>query len=595
MIKEPIPEGLLHRTNRIVAIVDLVGSVAHYENDEAGTVRRWAAFVAKLDDTVRGRHGGRLVKSTGDGFILEFDDVHATLRCMTELHQGCAIENAAVPLGSPFSLRIGVHLADVYVDQSDIYGRGVNLAARLASIAQPGDTILSGAIRDAHVPGIDPDIEDIGPVFFKNAVVPVPAYRIVETKESPRARRSALPIVPPLVPTIAIIPFKGLFVSETDDAVGELLADLLIARLSIGGKTRVISRLSTSRLRMKTIEHSEVRRLLGSDYALTGSYRMTDRRISLIAELADTRDGAVLWIKEFQSSVEDLVSQDPEIVGRISEQIVLDLTRHALERVRSLPLPSLDGFALQLAAVAMMHRTSLGEFNRSREALDHLIDRYPTAPEPRAWLAKWYVLRFTRGHVGVEDAEAEVALDQTRRALDGNPDFALALAMESFVRMHLLRDLDLAERRLADALSANPNEPLAWLFSSVCQQFRGNGRPAVQAAEKAISLSPIDPLRHYFDSLGSSAALAAEDYERAIELATKSLLLNRRHPPALRTLAISQVETGQIIAARETVKRIMELDPDLTIKNYMARTPKGAGSNRTRYARALRQAGVPMG
>jgi TolB-like protein/cytochrome c-type biogenesis protein CcmH/NrfG len=535
------------------------------------------------------------VKSTGDGFILEFGSVHPALNCVADLHRRCNLENAAMPAAPVFMFRAGVHVTDVFVGDGDIYGRGVNLAARLASVAQPGDTIVSETVRDVHVPGIDPEIEDIGPVFFKNAVASVPAYRIVDGRESLRAELRALPVVPSLIPTIAVIPFRGIFVEETDSAVGELLADLLIARLSVGDSMRVISRLSTSKLRMRTIEHGEVRHLLGSDYALSGSYRMTDRHVSLIAELADTRSGEALWVKEFRGSIDDLVSRDSEMVRRIVGQITPQITHQETKRVKFLPLPSLDGFSLQLAAIAMMHRTSRDEFNRSREALEHLVERYPTAPEPRSWLAKWYVLRFTRGYVTVENAEAELALYQTRRALDGNPEFALALAMESFVRMHLLRELDVAERCVEDALCANPNEPLAWLFLSVCQQFRGNGRPAVQAAETAISLSPIDPLRHYFDSLASSAALAAEDYERAIDLATRSLRLNRLHPPTLRTLAISQVETGRIAAARATVQRLLELDPELTIAGYMARAPKGAGVNRSRYAHALQQAGVPMG
>ncbi len=595
MVDESIAESFGYRSGRVVVVVDLVGSVALYERDETGTVRRWAALVRHLEEAVPGRFGGRLVKSTGDGFILEFGSVHPALNCVADLHRRCNLENAAMPAAPVFMFRAGIHVTDVFVGDGDIYGRGVNLAARLASVAQPGATLISETARDVLIPGIDPEIEDIGPVFFKNALAPTAAYRVLEYVDAAGGERPKLPTLPSLVPTIAVIPFKGMFVSEVDNAVGELLADLLIARLSAGSTMRVVSRLSTSKLRMRTVDSDEVRKALGSDYALSGSYRMSGRRISLVAELVDTRGSESLWAKEFHGTVDDLISSDSEMVGRIVEEIVLDMVRHETNLVRTRPLPTLEGFSLQLAAISMMHRTSLHDFNRSREALEHLVERYPTAPEPRTWLAKWYVLRFTRGYVSVENAEAERALEMTRRALDGSPDFALALAVESFVRMHLLRDLEVAERRLADALSANPSEPLAWLFSSVFHQFRGSGQPAVAAAETAISLSPIDPMRYYFDSLGSSAALAAEEYEKAIRLATRSLRLNRQHPPTLRTLAIAQVETGQIDAGRQTVQRLLELDPGLTIASYMTRAPKGSGSNRQRYAQALQQAGVPAG
>ncbi|MBM3481317.1 MAG: adenylate/guanylate cyclase domain-containing protein [Alphaproteobacteria bacterium] len=186
----------------------MAGSVALYERDEAGTVARWAALLRRLEGAVLPGSGGRLVKSTGDGFILEFGDVSAAMRCASALHREFAAASAGAPPGMEMAARIGVNLADVYANEADIYGRGVNLAARLGSLAQPGGTIVSDAIRDRLVPGLDCEVEDIGPSYFKHATEPVPAFRVIADGE-PERRLLGLGAEVELQPAVAIIPFEG--------------------------------------------------------------------------------------------------------------------------------------------------------------------------------------------------------------------------------------------------------------------------------------------------------------------------------------------------------------------------------------------------
>jgi tetratricopeptide (TPR) repeat protein len=155
------------------------------------------------------------------------------------------------------------------------------------------------------------------------------------------------------------------------------------------------------------------------------------------------------------------------------------------------------------------------------------------------------------------------------------------------------RDLDLADERLNQALQLNPSDALAWLFRCAVQSFRGAGEQAVAAGEHAVALSPLDPMRHYYDALASTAALCAGQLSRSIELASRSLRVNRHHLPTLRTLAIAQAEQGDLDAARETVRRVLEIEPGFTIKRYLERGPRGGEGPRLRYARALQEAGVP--
>lgn len=584
--------SLSFRSDRVILIADIVDSVRHYDLDEAGAVGRWALLLQSLRQDILNREAGRFVKSTGDGFILEFSDVSASLRVAKAIHAQIGIINTEHPSKANLALRIGINISDVYSDDVDVYGRGVNFAARIASLARPGETVISASVRDRLIPGLDPEVEDIGPSFFKNSVEPITVYRVSDV--DPKARQIRIdPFGLDLLPAIAVVPFAGLMVESPHDVVGELLADALIARMSTARALRVISRLSTSKIQGKALNSAEISRILGANYVLSGSYRVQAEIVTLVAELVVAGQLTSLWVREFHCSIDELLQSNPEICLEISGLVVDAIAEWELGRFKRTPLPSLEGFSIQLAGISMMYRSSVREFQDSKVTFEALVERYPRAPEPRAWLAKWYVLRVTRGLVPAAEAEPQRALEHTRRALDENPSHAFALAVEGFIHIHLIRDLEVADRRLDDSLAVNPSEPLAWLFKSVSQSFRGDGAAALTSAESAIALSPIDPLHHYYDALASTAALAAGKYERAEELARRALSYNRAHPPTLRGLCVAQVELGDLEAAKRTVGRILELDPDYSICKFLSLTPRGSGSNRGRYADALERAGIP--
>jgi adenylate cyclase len=585
---------VLRRAARTVVVVDVVESVRLIEQDEEGTVRRWQAFVGEVVTSLLPKYGGRLVKSLGDGLMVEFGAVPPAIQCAIAMQESMHRANVDRPNAQWMHLRAGVHVADVIVDERDIYGSGVNLAARLTTLAGPGEIVISAAVREQLVLGLDADIEDIGACYLKHVSEPIHAYRV-------RAGNTPL-LMPPrdqptsqAVPTIAVIPLEGIAVVPPHDVVGELIADSVIAKLSTSGMMRVISRLSTSVMRSRLHSAEEIGALLGATFVVSGHYRLVSDQVIALVELADTRSGAVAWAQQISTPFSDILRADSELAETLSLGIANAVAMSELRRVETLPLPTLESFSLQLAAAKLMHRPSKREFDRGREVLEHLIERYPRAPVPRAWLAKWYVLRVTRGLVENLAEESSRALEQTRRALDAMPECSLALAMEGFVHCHMLRDLDGADARLDQALLVNPNDSLAWLFKCVVQSFRGDGAHAITSAERAIELSPLDPMRHYYDALASTAALAASRLERAIELATRSLCVNRNHLPTLRTLAIAQVESDRVGESQMTAARILELEPGFTVRDYLARGPRGGEATRARYAKALRVAGIPAG
>jgi len=583
---------IVRRTDRAIVVADMAGSVALYERDEAGTVARWAALLRRLEGAVLPGSGGRLVKSTGDGFILEFAEVSAAMRCASALHREFAAASAGAPPGMEMAARIGVNLADVYANEADIYGRGVNLAARLGSLAQPGGTIVSAAIRDRLVPGLDCEVEDIGPSYFKHATEPVPAFRVIGDGE-PEPQPSSHAIESRLVPSIAIIPFVGRLVQAPHDIVGELLADTLIARISRTSSLRVISRLSTSKLQGRSLEPGRIHDILHADFALSGSFSVIGERVVLIAEFARASTGDVLWTRDYRFDLSDILAEDSQGLAAISVDMMDEIAAQEIRRARFTPLPSLEAFSLQIAATSMMHRSSEQDFTRSREALEHLVERHARAATPRAWLATWYVLNATRGRTRDRLADSRVALDHARRALDADPSSSLAMAAEGFIHLHLLDDLGTASSILDRAVAANRSDPLALIFNSIALGFSDFGAEALEASEQALSLSPIDPLRYYYESLGASSAYCAGDFGRAIELCESSLRRNRLHLSTHRTLIASHVAKGNTEEARQAARALLRLSPGFTVDNYRKGFASARSSIGPKVADAMLLAGIP--
>jgi adenylate cyclase len=580
----------LQRARRAIVVVDVVESVRLMQADEAGTIQRWRQFINEVRTQVLPAYEGRLVKSLGDGMLLEFQTVPHALAATIALQQRVDAHNEGHDPATRLFLRAGVHLTDVVVDELDLFGSGVNLAARLASLAPPGDIVVSEEVHAVALPGLDPEFEDLGLCHVKHLPQPLRAYRL---RRASQAASAPPPAEIDALPVLAVLPF-----SHTSNDPGaltwaDLLCDSLVLRLCASQHVRVISRLSTQALRGRELTLPAIGALLGVRYVLSGRIHLAGGRFVVSAELADTHSAEVLWLGRVSGAAADLLQPDDGHSHELSHAVLQALAEAELRRVRTMPLPTIEGYAMQVGASMLMHRPAATDFVRAGAVLEQLIERHPRAPTPRAWMAHWHVLRGTRGLTDNPRAEAARAIEHTRRALDADPGNAFALTMEAFADCHLLGDLDAADQRLDEALAINPNEALAWLVRCVVQGFRGEGEAAWNAAQRALALSPLDPQRHYFDALAASAAVAAQRLDDAVTLAERALRANRNHLPTLRALTVAQAERGELDAARATARRVLELDPSFTLRAYAARGPRGAEATRRRYVEAMRLADLP--
>ncbi|WP_235965170.1 adenylate/guanylate cyclase domain-containing protein [Caenimonas soli] len=590
------PLFTMPRHTKVLMVMDVVESVRLMEQDEDDFIRRWQDLVTQAEHRLLPLGGGRLVKSLGDGLMLEFADPLECLKTAFALQDLARQDNQNRPGEQHMYLRVGAHLAEFVVDRHDIYGPDVNLTARVTTLAGPGEIVVTAELRDHLTAGLDADIEDLGDCHLKHVNEPVHVYRVGPAGHAPVASLAGA-AAEVLRPTLIVVPFTARTAEPGNEVLGEILAEEIIAGLSQCAQISVLSRLSTTALRHRQSELPQLRGLIdagsSASYALTGAYRVLGDHVSLMVELADLRSGHVAWAASLKSTVPAILAGEDEITSQVVSQASTAVARVETERTTSKPLPTLQSATLQMSSITLMHRASRNEFQRVHDMLEHLIERHPRIAAPRAWLAKWHVLQVTRGLAPSDERTTRRALELTRRALDADPNCSLAMAVEGFVKCHLTKDLDGASACYARALQCNPNDSLAWLFSGVLHAFRDAGAAALESSERALALSPLDPMLYFYQSLAASAALTAGRNARAVELATHSLRANASHPSTLRVLTIAQTLQGDLQAAGQSADRLLKLEPAFSVGGFLKRSPGARSASAQTFADALRRAGVP--
>ncbi|MGE0874479.1 MAG: adenylate/guanylate cyclase domain-containing protein [Burkholderiales bacterium] len=582
------PADALRRSRRAILVADLVGSVSMMEADEEGAVARWLAFMGTIVDGLLPAHGGHLVKSLGDGFLADFPDASRAVACAFAMHRELSAADAVPGM----RIRVGIHVADVYVEHYDVFGDGVNVAARLAELAgASGGTIVSAEARDQITSGLDASIEDLGEQRLRNRQRAVRAFRVW-----PAGGDAIAPVSLERThgrPSIAVVPFRVLSHDPGHEFLGDGLAEETIAALSRVADFFVVSRLSSMAFRNRLPGLRSIGEVLGVRYVVSGCLRTEPGRAVLLAELADASTNRVLWSERLSGSLADVFAMQAELAHTMAQRIAPFVRALELRRARVASWEQLDAFGLTLRGIELMHKASRDDFLLARAALEAAGERDPTSPAALAWLAKWHVMAVITGvstDRGIDSARATELAD---RALQQDPRDALALSIAAMVSAWVGHDLDGAEARIAEALDSNPNESLAWTWHAATLAWRGKGEHAMSAAERALSLSPLDPLLYLFYSIASTAHLVGERHERAVDLARMSLRENRMHTPSLRALAVGLVLSGRIDEARATVETLRELEPALTAGGFRSRYPGRDSAHAARFADALLAAGLP--
>jgi TolB-like protein/Flp pilus assembly protein TadD len=580
-------------TRRLAAIVaaDVAGYTRLMGADEEGTHERLTAHLTQFVHPKLEEHRGRVVKNTGDGFLAEFPSVVDAVRCAAEVQQGMAKRQAEVPDYRRIRFRIGVNLGDVIVEQHDIFGDGVNIAARLEALAEPGGICVSGIVHDQVRDKLDLAFEDMGNQQVKNIARPVHAWRLRLGEKS-----TALPTTTPRLPdkpSIAVLPFANLSGDPDQEYFADGMVEEIITALSCIRWLFVMARNSSFTYKGQAVDVKQVARELGVRYVLEGSVRKVGNRVRITAQLIDTATGANIWADRFDSSPDDIFELQDQVASSVAGVIEPTLRKVEFERASRKPTESLDAYDLCLRALALRDQRSAESVYEAIGLLKQALAIDPNYASAKA-LVGWFLANETaNGRRPVSQGEVAEAIALAKQALDTGKDDPDTLSMAAFTLSFFGGEHEIAATAVDRALAFNPNSAHAWLVCGLVRCYRGQPDPAIEAFQQAMRLSPLDRLGRLFTCGIAVAHLVAGRYEEAADWADRTLRQAPGHTITLLSKAVACVHLDRIKEARAAVSEVREVQPWLTIAWIRAAATRYPPELRARYTDGLRKAGMP--
>jgi len=559
---------------RLAAI--LAADVAGYSRlmglDEAGTAQALRDHRAAAHPLVA-EQGGRIVKTTGDGVLIEFGSVVGAVECALALQQLAAERNTGIAGERRMEWRIGIHLGDVLVEGDDILGDGVNIAARLEGIAEPGGICISeDAFRQVRGK-VEAEFADIGEQSLKNIARPLRVYRTgpVPGPEPPTAPATALPL--PDKPSIAVLPFANMSSDPEQEYFVDGMVEEIIAALSRIRWLFVIARNSTFTYKGRPVDVKEVGRELGVRYVLEGSVRKAGRQVRITGQLIDALTGTHLWADRFDGSLEDIFELQDRVAVSVAGVIEPALQAAEMRRSAARPTPDLSAYDLYLRALAAFFPTTK---DRAIEALGLLeqaiaIDRH--YGPALAWAANCHMRLVRNGWAEEPETSRRKAIDLARQALEVGENDPGILANAANVLAHFGEDIGAMIGLVDRALALNPSYARGWFVSGLLRVFAGQTDVAIEHVETSLRLSPRErmgqPLsvigmahffKHRFDETASNLLLALQDHPG--------------FPGSYRTLAACYAHMGRLDEARATLARLRAITPLVVPSDLPLRKPE---------------------
>jgi TolB-like protein len=583
-------EGRVERRLAAILAVDVAGYSRLMGADEEGTHERLKAHFAELVHPKVAEHRGRVVKNTGDGLLSEFPSVVDAVRCALEVQREMIARNAATPAGHRIEFRMGINVGDIIIEASDIFGDGVNIAARLEALAEPGGICLSAAAHEQVRDRLGLAFDDLGEQQVKNIARPVRTYRVALGASS----RAALPPLSlPDKPSLAVLPFQNM----TGDAEQEYFVDGMVEEITTAIARLpwlfVIARNSAFTYKGKAIDVKQVAQELGVRYVLEGSVRKAGNRVRITGQLIDTTTGAHIWAERFDGALDDIFELQDQVASSVAGAMEPKLRQSEIERASRKPTANLTAYDLYLRALAQSYRLTedgLAEaLVLARQAL--VID---PSYAPAAALVGWCrVLQRVRGWGALSDEDIAEACLLARQALEAERDDAETIRQAAWSLFALAGEVAMAAAALDRVLARNPNAARAWSARGIIHALRNEPEAAIEAIERARRLSPFD--RHAFGYAVNIAVahLVARRFEQAIEWADRALHDQPRTVVGMRAKVVALAHLGHLDKARAELSRLLAIDPKLTIAGFREQAVYLAPEVLELYVDGLRLAGLP--
>jgi adenylate cyclase len=584
---------------RLVAV--LAADVAGYSRlmgaDEEGTLARLKAVRKTLVDPTITVHRGRIVKTTGDGMLVEFASAVDAARCAAEIQRGMAEQNSDVPHGTQIEFRIGIHVGDIIIDDNDIFGDGVNIAARLEGIAEPGSVCVSDDAQRQIRGKIDIAFDDIGSQTLKNIVEPMRTWRMrldggvlpIPPAEPPSEANQ--PLALPDKPSIAVLPFQNMSGDPEQEHFCDGLVEDIITTLSKLARLRVIARNSTFVYKGRSVDIREAAKQLGVRYVLEGSVRKSGNRIRITAQLIDAADGTHLWAERYDRAMDDIFAIQDEITLTLATEMQVKLTEGEQARLHYTTTSNVEAWTYWVQGMSHLRKAVTKEDNsQARHSWEKALALDPASASLNAKLSFLHSLDARFGWWDDRQTAMDKAQAYADRALEIDPGNADAYTASSLTLLFQRRH-DEAVAAARKAVQLAPGAADAAELASHVLAASGYPEDAVVLGEKAMSLSPSYPAM-LLGALGNAYRLSGRT-EQAI---AAFQAYHARNPGfGLTDLVIIYQQTGQSEKARRTAEQLLAARPNFTISEWFKTQFRRDAAQVEADKAALRDAGLPPG
>ncbi len=564
---------------RLTAILaaDVAGYSRLMGEDEAGTLARLRAHRRELIDPLIAEHKGRIVKTTGDGMLIEFPSVVEAVACAVAVQLGMAERNADVSVDQRIVFRVGINLGDIIVEGDDIHGDGVNVAARLEALADPGGVCVSGTVRDHTGDRLDVMFDDIGQQTLKNIARPVRVYRVrLATDERPPTAapvETTATLALPDKPSIAVLPFQNMSGDPEQEYFVDGMVEEIITALSRIRSLFVIARNSTYAYKGQAVDVKRVGRELGVRYILEGSVRKAGGQVRITAQLIEAETATHLWADRFGGSLEDVFDLQDKIAISVAGVIEPALRAAETRRVAVHPTVDLTAYDLYLRALPMFYTLTKEGILQALDLFEHAIALDPRYGQALAWAAMCHLWRYLDGWGQEPETARREGVNLARRALEVADDDASVLANAALALAQFGEDVGTMMALVDRSLALDPSSARGWYVSGLLRLWAGEPDLAIEHVETSLRLSPRERLGAHLSVIGS-AYLINRQFDAAMTKLLVAIHERPTNPPPYRSLACCYAHMGRLDDAREIVARLRAITSVIVPSTLPFRNPE---------------------
>jgi adenylate cyclase len=551
----------------VVMCADVVGYSRLMGVDEEGTLAALNAHRRNVVDPAIAEHKGRIVRAMGDGLLVEFNSVVDAVRCAVKVQSEMPEQGAEVPEDRQIRFRVAIAMGDVVTDGDLIYGQAVDIGSRMESLAEPGGINVSRAVRDQVRDRLPIAFEDLGEHEVKNVARPVRAFRIVidtpTAAPASAARKKAA--ARPERPGLVVLPFQNLGGDAEAEFFLDSVAEDLITELARARWFSVVARNTSFGYKGKAADSKQLARELGVRYVVEGTLRKLGNRVRISCQLVEAANGQHLWAERFDGTLEESFDLQDQITETLIGSVGPVLRVAEVERARRKPEASQDVYDLVCRAIPSAFAETAEDNQEALRLLGLVFETDPADPLANALAAWCRQQRHLMNWPGGEDDDREAAKSLARAAIGAGGEVPLALALAGAVRAALTRDHDSALAAVDRAMMINPNAAIVLGFDALTRCVCGAYDKAIEHAEKAMHLSPLEPLLYHAAFALALACLFTGRNEEAVTYARKAIEGNRNFAFPYYILALGCARLGQREEAVQAVRQLVSAAPSFRI------------------------------